>query len=129
MSTRLLRALAAVTALVLMSAACGDWDETCANLVQARVRSPDGRREAVIFRRDCGATTAFSSQVSVVSTGSRVEGRGNTFIARHEVPVAAVWRGSDRLEIRYRTDAELALRRSPPGVKASFVADPLRTQP
>jgi len=50
------------------SLGCGSLD-MCGNEVKARVSSPDGSREAVVFQRDCGATTGFSTQVSVLNRG------------------------------------------------------------
>jgi hypothetical protein len=38
----------------------------CANQPLSRTPSPDGKLEAVVFQRNCGATTDFSTQVSVV---------------------------------------------------------------
>jgi hypothetical protein len=40
-------------------------DDMCATTVTDRFASPDGRREAVLFQIDCGATTGFNSQVSM----------------------------------------------------------------
>jgi hypothetical protein len=39
--------------------------------------SPDGRRDAVMFQRDCGATTGFSTQISILDTGGQPAGSGN----------------------------------------------------
>lgn len=38
----------------------------CANEILATVPSPDGTLKAVVFQRDCGATTGFSTQVSAL---------------------------------------------------------------
>ena len=43
--------------------------------------APDGRQHAVVFVRDCGATTDFSTQVSVLPAGRAVSGGGNAFVA------------------------------------------------
>jgi hypothetical protein len=53
----------------------------CDNTVLADARSPDGRRHAVVFTRACGATTAASTQVSVLPAGRDASGRGNVFVA------------------------------------------------
>jgi hypothetical protein len=45
--------------------ACGKVDP-CGNEVISRVASPGGAYQAIIFERDCGATTGFSTQVSVL---------------------------------------------------------------
>lgn len=41
----------------------------CENAVKSEVVSPDGNLKAVVFCRDCGATTDFSTQVSVLNAG------------------------------------------------------------
>lgn len=54
----------------------------CANDVIAEKVSPDGALKALVFQRDCGATTGFSTQVSVVpADDSAPSGSGNVFIA------------------------------------------------
>jgi hypothetical protein len=41
-------------------------DDGCANSMLSESRSPDGNYKAVVFERSCGATTGFSTQVSVL---------------------------------------------------------------
>lgn len=57
--------------------------------------SPDGQREAVMFQRDCGATTGYSTQISVLDHGETQVGGGNAFRADDNHGVAAVgeWQG------------------------------------
>jgi hypothetical protein len=52
-----------------LSSACGASD-LCGNKLVARVRSPGGTHDAVVFERDCGVTSGFSIQVSVLPAGS-----------------------------------------------------------
>lgn len=78
--------LAAATSL----AAC---DSACANRVLRELPSPDGSRRAVIFDRDCGATTGFSTQVSVVGADDVPAGTGNVFIADSNHGAAPEMRG------------------------------------
>src|SRR6266508_912458 len=57
-------------------------DELCRNDVTSDVISPSGKHHAVVFQRDCGATTGFSVQVSVLPAGKRLENQGgNAFVA------------------------------------------------
>src|SRR5438093_11939630 len=60
-------------------AACRDGN--CVNTVLQDVPSPDGRRHLVVFARDCGATTDFSTQVSILTRVRDATGGGNVFIA------------------------------------------------
>ena len=58
--------------------------------------SPDGKIEAVIFERDCGATTDFTTQISIVPKGASLRNEaGNAFIAdsNHGAAPAARWGG------------------------------------
>jgi hypothetical protein len=63
--------------IATFSIGCG----LCRNEEQLRVKSPDGIAEAIIFQRDCGATTDFSTQVSVLPSGASLnENGGNVFV-------------------------------------------------
>lgn len=64
--------------LILSLTGCSD---TCSNDVQRAVDAPDGKLTAFLFQRDCGATTDFSTQVSVVDFCDRPSGAGNVFVA------------------------------------------------
>ena len=61
-------------------AACID---PCGNDVLTETKSPDGRLRVVVFQRDCGATTGFSTQVSVIASGEAFQSTqsGNVFVA------------------------------------------------
>lgn len=54
----------------------------CANTVLDRYRAPDHSIEVVVFERNCGATTDFSTQASIgeINAGTGNQG-GNIFIA------------------------------------------------
>jgi hypothetical protein len=83
-------------------------DPLCGNEVLSWVVAPDGKTEAVVFRRDCGATTSYSEQVSVVPRGSSFPtGGGNIFVSDDEsrtpggVAVKVEWLSPTDLEITY----------------------------
>jgi hypothetical protein len=59
---------------------CG-VDDLCGNKVLARVTAPAGQHVAVVFERDCGATTGFSTQVSILDTGATFRERPSFFHA------------------------------------------------
>lgn len=79
----------------------------CGDRVLNVARSPDGRHAAAIFRRDCGATTGFSTQVSLAPNESTPDGSGNLLILGDEPGVSAQWLGRDRLLISYRRGARV----------------------
>ncbi len=69
---------------------------SCENEEQSRTRSTDGKLEAVLFQRDCGATTPFTSQVSVVPAGAALgDEPGNVFTSdtNHGAAPSASWGG------------------------------------
>jgi hypothetical protein len=56
-------------------------DQDCRNRVIKEYPSPDGKRIAVLFERNCGAGTDFSQQISILASGAKPTGGGNTFVS------------------------------------------------
>ncbi|HEX8235416.1 MAG TPA: hypothetical protein VF600_05625 [Abditibacteriaceae bacterium] len=55
--------------------------DPCSNSIISQVASPDGQQKAVVFDRDCGATTGFSTQVSILPVGDALPNDGgNLFV-------------------------------------------------
>lgn len=65
-----------------------------------------------MFQRDCGATSGYSTHISIVEIGQSPAGAGNTFRADDDHGAAKIgdwggswaemeWLGSDRLLVRY----------------------------
>ena len=53
----------------------------CGNEVFQKALAPSGNIKAVLFQRDCGATTGFSTQISLVSISDELPNEsGNVFI-------------------------------------------------
>ena len=44
----------------------------CGNEIFQEASSPDNSYKAVVFQRDCGATTGFSTQVSILGTNDEL---------------------------------------------------------
>ena len=88
---------------------------TCGNTVVARVPSPDARLEAVVFQRDCGATTGFSTQLSIVRAGQALPAEGgNLLVAQGGPPgpgggptLHVEWAGASRLRVRHHTETRI----------------------
>jgi hypothetical protein len=53
----------------------------CSNQTVASLKSPDGKHRAILFMRECGATTDYTTQVSVVNSWWPFHGIGNAFVA------------------------------------------------
>lgn len=114
---------------VLILSGCSN---ACSNTVVDRANSPDGLHSAMMFQRDCGATTSFSTQVSVVERGKEPSGGGNTFRADDDHgaspdgewggPWAQItWLAPDHLLIRYAAKSRLfAQEDKVSGIKISY---------
>jgi hypothetical protein len=56
--------------------------DMCANEVLREHSSPGGKLKVVVFQRDCGATTGFSTQASILSAEEDLpEEGGNLFVS------------------------------------------------
>lgn len=73
--------------IVLVIGGCGllSWfmaNFFCGNDLMQEVYSPNNEYRVVVFQRDCGATTGWSSQISVLSSSTSLRGQtGNVFFA------------------------------------------------
>ena len=67
----------------IWESSCGvDLPGLCGNQVLHEKFSPDKRSKAIVFQRDCGATTGLSTQVSIVpSWRKHPHGCGNVLVA------------------------------------------------
>ena len=80
-------------ALFIASLSLSDCD-MCRNSVMRQIKSPDRQYQAVIFERDCGATSDFSTQISIIRADKSLRQNevGNIFRADSDhgaVPVDA----------------------------------------
>ena len=97
---------------LLALVACVGCSDACQNTIASRSISPNGARAAVLFQRDCGATTSFSTQISVLRPDEEPSDGGNAFVADDDHGAARVgswegpwaetkWLAPDHLLIRY----------------------------
>jgi hypothetical protein len=111
--------------------------DMCGNDVVMETKSPNGKLKAVIFERNCGATTGFSTQVSVIPSNSDLPSeRGNVFSAddnHHTVDVGGkgtmdvklIWESDNSLRIIYPKNARVFQRSaSETGVSISYETAP-----
>jgi hypothetical protein len=94
-------------------------DRMCANEMITEVRAPDGKHKVVVFQRDCGATTGFSTQLSLLRSGGALDNDpGNIFVAdtnhgaapaglRDGPSVNVTWIDSDSLEVKFHPKARI----------------------
>lgn len=72
----------------------------CENEVSGAVRSPSGKMKAVVFKRGCGATVGFNTQVSVLSAEATLPNAGgNVLIVDDDAPLALHWESDGSLQI------------------------------
>jgi hypothetical protein len=60
------------------------FEDLCGNTIVATELSPDRKLKAVLFERNCGATTGFSSQVSVLPSDRDLPNEGGNVFAANE---------------------------------------------
>jgi hypothetical protein len=105
----------AVGCVVLLSAF---EDGMCRNTPLQTIKSPDSRLKAVFFERDCGATTSFSSQLSIIASNDSLPNEGgNVFIAdfpagqsaiSQEGPAIAIsWINPMTIAVTYESSARI----------------------
>jgi hypothetical protein len=77
----------------------------CGNKVVNEYASPDGQLKAVVFTRDCGATTAYSTQVSVMNAGDNIGDRntGNV-LTMDQASLSPEWQGDNVLRLKLPTN-------------------------
>jgi hypothetical protein len=90
----------AILALI-MPLLAGCISDTCKNEVKQSLMSPSGKLSAVVFSRDCGATTGFSTQVSIIPAGRSVPNEaGNTFITSGKIDLILQWQTDSNFRIQ-----------------------------
>ena len=82
MYSKRITVLTLLIAVAVVGAACVSLAGDCSNSIKREVLSPNGKMKAVIFGRDCGATVGVNTQVSVLSSSSKLPNDGgNVFVA------------------------------------------------
>jgi hypothetical protein len=73
----------------------------CKTVVRSSIPSPDGTKSIIIFRKECGATVGFNTQVSIAPTDSSFSSEKSPafFAISGEHVVMAKWSGNSTVEI------------------------------
>jgi hypothetical protein len=106
----------------------------CGNQVISISVAPGGEMKALHFIRNCGATTGFSTQISVLRSTERLLNRsGNAFISDlgpHEPQVLLDWTDANHLVVHHHPSVRLFLtKKRVRGVSIAFVGDLKRDEP
>src|SRR5438034_5358058 len=84
----------------LLLTLCSCLPDLCANKQIAEDVSPNGKLKAVTFRRDCGATTKETMQVSILPAKKALPNEaGNVFVASGTPIVVVRWISDRHLSI------------------------------
>jgi hypothetical protein len=80
--------------------------DICKNEIYKEYISPDKALKAIVFQRDCGATTGFSTQISILKSNEDLDNNegGNIFIIKGEpnkVAPTLNWINNNTLYIDY----------------------------
>jgi hypothetical protein len=82
----------------------------CGNEILADAPAPDGAHRAVVFRRHCGATTPFSTNVSILRGSDALpDDAGNLLVLRDVHDVAVEWTDAAHVVVRYPRGADAFL--------------------
>jgi hypothetical protein len=74
--------------------------DPCANEPLQTSFSPDGKLKVILFRRDCGATTTYSTHVSILPASAELPNEaGNVSIQDGEPLTNVRWMGDRHLNI------------------------------
>ena len=112
--------------------ALSSCSDGCDNTLLRRSEASDSRHSAVLMRKDCEATTGYSTHVSVLVNGAKLTGSGNAFRADDDHGAAAAgdwggpwaevrWLAPDHLLVRYAAKSRLFKQeRKVSGVRISY---------
>ena len=89
-----MRLIAQIIFLALLLSGC----DMCGNDPLNVVTSPNGEMNAISFVRSCGATTGYSTHVSITDKSGRLKNDpGNIFTIEGKSPVGIEWKNNSQL--------------------------------
>ncbi len=99
---KLVRLLMVATMIILFSGWHIYFSESCKNTVLGSVSSPNKKLTVIVFERGCGATTGFSTHISMLTKSNKLENNaGNIFIAKGKPDQYIVhWESDDKVIIK-----------------------------
>lgn len=88
-------------------------DSMCSNETLDELPSPDGSFKAISFTRDCGATTDFSTQVSILRPNSSLPDEGGNIFVAETGRAPSGPGGGPSVTLRWLSPTELAIAHHP----------------
>ena len=90
----------ALLVALLIGVSTSGCGEKCSNEQVAAIPSPSGKAKAVVFHRNCGASTAQNTQVAVLPAyGTLANIPGNALVLGGDVPLRVQWISDSSLSI------------------------------
>lgn len=105
MTKRLIPLLAILLAVCLSKLGCSE--SLCDNQVLQTFAAPDNSVKIVAFQRDCGATTGFNLQFTLLRSNETISKHGavRSFLCISGEPRFEVsWIATNRVQVRYETN-------------------------
>ena len=87
-----------ISIIFLAVAFWGWWGFGCDDEIQQKVDSPNGKFEAVVYYRDCGATTSIATHVGIKRNGLFSE-FDSVLVIDGKPVIALRWIGNEALEV------------------------------
>ncbi|HEY9049494.1 MAG TPA: hypothetical protein VIN08_26530 [Ohtaekwangia sp.] len=90
--------------------------DMCGNQMVKELTSPDGKYKAVVFIRDCGATTGFSTQVSILDNTTALDNdmAGNILVMSDHASEGRMFaEGGARVNIAWINNRKLRIQYDP----------------
>ena len=87
-------------AALLIAASTSGCGEKCSNEPASVTPSPSGKLKAIVFHRNCGATTDANTQVAVIPSSANLANiPGNALILGGDVPLKVRWESDTSVSI------------------------------
>jgi hypothetical protein len=107
--------VASIISLILYLSISLYLDVPCGNTIQNTVYSPSHTKKAVVFERDCGATTQYSTQVAIIESEKDLPNISGNVLASADVlhfqPEYLYWQNEDTLVIKYNYTADIRFKK------------------
>jgi hypothetical protein len=116
-----MRAGAVTLASLVVLAGQSGCDAGCSNETVSSQGSPSGAYKAVVFSRNCGATTGFNTQLSILKASEAPNSSGNALILDATIPLVIRWSSETRVSVEGANGAKhFKQERSVSGIEVSY---------
>lgn len=89
----------------LLLAGCTESD--CSNEIISQSVSPDGTKKIVVFSRNCGATTGFNTQGSILNQSEELPNEQGTAFIADKTTAKVSWSDDSRLVVAFEVGVQI----------------------